>query len=217
MITLSLLVDQPTHWAPSARVHHPQNTWYLILELTRIWADYCMTHSCNNAQLEVQPIKINSPLANTLLLTLLLRHRLPPAITARHLVCHIEYEMLTYIYRATGHITIGHSLSCPWFSWIIAHWVNRGLFSGVDDFICFTLSSHILFLANIFHSCKNLLVILAFCAGLSLHEWHHPQLDGWWSFLEGKNIMSYWMVIGNWIQWTGVLMTLDDVPSLFTS
>ena len=29
-------VDRPTHWAPSARVHHPRNTLYLILELTRI-------------------------------------------------------------------------------------------------------------------------------------------------------------------------------------
>ena len=66
-----VMVDQSTHWAPSARVHHPRNTWYLILGLTRIRADYCMTHSCNYAQLEVRPIKIISSLANTLLLMLL--------------------------------------------------------------------------------------------------------------------------------------------------
>ena len=39
-----VMVDQPTHWAPLARVYHPHNTWYLILELTQIRADYCMTH-----------------------------------------------------------------------------------------------------------------------------------------------------------------------------
>ena len=66
-----VMVDRPTHWAPSARVHHLRDTCYLILELTRIWADYCTTHSCNDAQLEVRPIKINSSLANTSLLTLL--------------------------------------------------------------------------------------------------------------------------------------------------
>ena len=65
-------VDRPTHWAPSARVHHPCNTWYLILEVTQTRADYCMTHSCNYAQLEVRPIKIISSLANTSLLMLLL-------------------------------------------------------------------------------------------------------------------------------------------------
>ena len=41
-------VDRSTHWAPSARVHHHRNTWYLILELTQTRADYCMTHSCNH-------------------------------------------------------------------------------------------------------------------------------------------------------------------------
>ena len=87
-------VDRPIHWAPSARVHHPHNTWYLILELTRIRADYCMTHSCNYTQLEVRPIKIISSLANTPLLVLSSQHRLPPAITARPLVCHIEYGTL---------------------------------------------------------------------------------------------------------------------------
>ena len=96
-----VMVDRPTHWVPPARVHHPHDTCYLILELTWIRADYCMTHSCNNAQLKVRPIKINSSLANTSLLMLLPRHRLPPAITARHLVCHIEYGTLIYIYRAT--------------------------------------------------------------------------------------------------------------------
>ena len=88
-------VDRPTHWAPSARAHHPRNTWYLILELTQTRADYCMTHSCNYTQLEVRPIKIISSLANTPLLVLSPQHRLPPAITARHLVCHIEYGTLT--------------------------------------------------------------------------------------------------------------------------
>ena len=39
-------------------------------------------------------------------MTLLPQHRLPPAITARHLVCHIEYGTLTYIHRAPGHISI---------------------------------------------------------------------------------------------------------------
>ena len=77
-------VDWPTHWAPSTRVHHPCNTWYLILELTWARADYCMTHSCNYAQLEIRPIKIISSLANTPLLVLSSQHRLPPAITARH-------------------------------------------------------------------------------------------------------------------------------------
>ena len=43
-----VMVDWSTHWAPSARVHHYHNTWYLILELTRTRADYCMTHSCNH-------------------------------------------------------------------------------------------------------------------------------------------------------------------------
>ena len=60
-----VMVDRPTHWAPSTSAHHPRNTWYLILELTRIQADYCMTHSCNYTQLEVRPIKIISSLANT--------------------------------------------------------------------------------------------------------------------------------------------------------
>ena len=43
-----VMVDQSTHWAPSARVHHYRNTWYLILELTWTRADYCTTHSCNH-------------------------------------------------------------------------------------------------------------------------------------------------------------------------
>ena len=43
-----VMVDRPTHWAPSTRVHHYRNTWYLILELTQTLADYCMTHSCNH-------------------------------------------------------------------------------------------------------------------------------------------------------------------------
>ena len=41
-------VDRSTHWAPSTRAHHYRNTWYLILELIRTRADYCMTHSCNH-------------------------------------------------------------------------------------------------------------------------------------------------------------------------
>ena len=85
-------VDRPTHWAPSARVDHPRNTWYLILELTQTRADYCMTHSCNYAQLEAQPIKIISSLANTSLLTLLPQHRLPPVITTRHLVLSMGHS-----------------------------------------------------------------------------------------------------------------------------
>ena len=88
-----VMVDRSTHWAPSARVHHYRNTWYLILELTQTRADYCMTHSCNHTTR--RPIKIISSLACTLLLVLSLRHRLLPAITARHLVCHSEYGTLS--------------------------------------------------------------------------------------------------------------------------
>ena len=52
-------VDWPTHWAPSTRVHHLCDTCYLILRLTHFRADYCMTHLCNDTQLEVRPIKVH--------------------------------------------------------------------------------------------------------------------------------------------------------------
>ena len=55
-----VMVNRPTHWAPSARVHHLCNTCYLILKLTQFWVDYCTTHSCNDTQLEVWPIKVHS-------------------------------------------------------------------------------------------------------------------------------------------------------------